>query len=429
MLPQYRQTTAMGLPLLIIGLLCRLLKKGSRVANMSWSVAVMDAARRLVARTGSPLFTRQDLIDSELSAIVAATGSAGATPHQTLSRELQQLRDRGVIQFVGEGTYRWIDGLIEVDQPGYSKGVFVVGSHSIYEDEPERFYRFPARWLAAATRVVGNWIVYQEPKRAGRRCYYAMAKVDRIVTDPSRDGMYLALIKAGSFLEFGRDVPFQAEGRAIERALLDPDGRLNNGRAIQSIRTISDADFARIVDHGLIDEDELLPREASALPVEEVKPVFLEEEQLPWFGPVDRGTMLVNRTVRDRQFRKRVIDVYGATCALTGMKLINGGGRAEVQAAHIMSVEAGGPDVVTNGIALSGTVHWMFDRGLLSLSDEGDILLSRKINDVAGVERLIVADRKARLPTSPAVRPHARYLDWHRSARFHGKINSCGGAI
>jgi putative restriction endonuclease len=93
---------------------------------------------------------------------------------------------------------------------------------------------------------------------------------------------------------------------------------------------------------------------------------------------------------------------------MAGMKLINGGGRAEAQAAHIMSVEAGGPDVVINGIALSGTVHWMFDRGLISLSDSGDILLSRKINDVEGVEKLIHSNRKARLPVLNDHRPHTR---------------------
>lgn len=85
-----------------------------------------------------------------------------------------------------------------------------------------------------------------------------------------------------------------------------------------------------------------------------------------------------------------------------------------------MSVEAGGPDVVTNGIALSGTVHWMFDRGLISLTDDGDILLSRTINDVEGVQKLIYSDRKARLPSSSAHRPHRRYLEWHRSECFHG---------
>lgn len=84
-----------------------------------------------------------------------------------------------------------------------------------------------------------------------------------------------------------------------------------------------------------------------------------------------------------------------------------------------MSVEVGGPDVVTNGIALSGTVHWMFDRGLISLSNAGEILLSSKINDIDGVRKIIYADGQARLPLSPAVRPHPRYLDWHRRERFY----------
>jgi len=129
---------------------------------------------------------------------------------------------------------------------------------------------------------------------------------------------------------------------------------------------------------------------------------------------VDRATMLTERKVRDRQFRKRVIEAYDCRCALTGMRLINGGGRAEVQAAHIMSVEANGPDTEVNGIALSGTVHWMFDRGLISLSDAGDILLSSKINDVASVEKLIRPDRRAILPANGNLRPHPRYLAWHR---------------
>lgn len=378
----------------------------------SWGEAVEAAVRRFVARSGSTVFTRQALIDSELDAIVADTGSAGATPHQTLSRELQQLRDAGLIAFVDGGTYRWLGVPL---QPGTSKGVFVIGSHSIYEDQPESFYRFPPKWMSNASRVVGNWIIYQEPRRAGPRGYYAVAKVERIVPDPANAGMYLALIHPGSYLEFGRDVPFQLDGKAVERGLLNPDGRLNNGRAIQSIRPLSNEDFNRIVGLGLVEEDELLPRQDADEPALSL----VQEGQAAWEGPIDRATMLVNRTVRNRQFRKRVLDVYESRCALTGMKLINGGGRAEAQAAHIMSVEAGGPDRVNNGIALSGTVHWMFDRGLISLSGEGDILLSRAINDVEGVGKLIYGDRKARLPASAALRPHSRYLDWHRSSRFH----------
>ena len=381
----------------------------------SWAEAVANAARRHVAKTGSAVFTRQALIDSELDAIVADTGSAGATPHQTLSRELQQLRDSGVLEFLDHGTYRWIGFPFETQHLGTSKGVFVVGSHSIYEDEPDRFYRFGPQWMKAASKLVGNWIIYQEPRRAGRRGYYAAAKVERIIPDPSRPGMFLALIEPGSYLEFGRDVPFQVDGQVVERGLLSPDGRLNNGRAIQSIRPISNEDFNRIVDLGLVDEDEVLPRADE----EEPARPQVQEEQVAFEGALDRATMLVSRKVRNRQFRKRVLSVYECRCALTGMKLINGRGRAETQAAHIMSVEAGGPDVVNNGIALSGTVHWMFDRGLLSLSDEGHILLSHKINDIEGVQKLIHSDGKARLPASPAHRPHTRYLHWHRTVCFH----------
>jgi putative restriction endonuclease len=384
------------------------------VAGTDWSEAVEIAVRRLAARTGSAEFTRQQMIEQELDRIVRETGSRGTTPEMTLSRILQQLRDRGDVEFLTPGNYRLRDQPVALPPVTPGKCVFVIGSHSIYADEPDRFYRFPPRWLNAAARSVGQWIVYQEPRRAGPRGYYAVARVEQIVRDPADQAMFLALIEPGSYLEFGRDVPFQLEGRAVERGLLDADDRLNNGRAIQSIRPISDEDFTRVLSLGLIEEDELLPREDVS--VDQPDLARLHDRQVPFVGPVDRATVLTQRKVRDRQFRKRVLDAYQSSCALTGMRLINGGGRAETQAAHIMSVDAGGPDMVVNGIALSGTVHWMFDRGLISLSDTGQILLSNKINDVAGVERLIYPDRLARLPAN-ANRPHPRYLAWHRE--FH----------
>ena len=382
------------------------------MAGSDWSKAVELAVARLAARTGAE-FSLRELIDAELDRIVRETGSRGATPDATLRRELQQLRDRGGIEFLGGGQYRLTAQPLLLPPVQPSKCVFVVGSHSIYADEPDRFYCFPQQWLNAAARSVGQWIIYQEPRRAGPRGYYAAARVEQIVRDPSAPAMYLALIVPGSYLEFGRDVPFQLDGQAVERGLLDADGRLNNGRAIQSIRAISDADFDRIVGLGLIDEFDLLPREDQDEPALD----RVLEEQEPFLGPIERETMLASRKVRDRQFRKRVLEVYDCRCALTGMQLINGGGRAEAQAAHIMSVAADGPDTVVNGIALSGTVHWMFDRGLIALSDAGDILLSRKINHVEGVEKLIYPDRRARLPANES-RPHSRYLAWHRE--WHG---------
>jgi putative restriction endonuclease len=79
------------------------------MAGRDWSEVVEEAVRRDVDGTGDPVFTRQELSDAELGRIVGETGSEGATPHQTLSRELQQLRDAGVIEFVDDrGTYRLV---------------------------------------------------------------------------------------------------------------------------------------------------------------------------------------------------------------------------------------------------------------------------------------------------------------------------------
>jgi putative restriction endonuclease len=125
-----------------------------------------------------------------------------------------------------------------------------------------------------------------------------------------------------------------------------------------------------------------------------------------------------SRLVRDRVFRRVVLDAYDCRCAVTGHRFINGGGRAEVQAAHIKSVEHCGPDIVTNGVALSGTAHWMFDRGLIGLSEDFDVLVSRHVNDADSVWNLVRPERRALVPTDPARRPHPAYLAWHREHCF-----------
>lgn len=79
------------------------------MSGRDWSEVVEESVRRYVARAGSSVFTRQSLIDSELAKIIEETESSGVTPERTLSRELQQLRDLGVIEFLDDkGTYRLI---------------------------------------------------------------------------------------------------------------------------------------------------------------------------------------------------------------------------------------------------------------------------------------------------------------------------------
>lgn len=78
--------------------------------RLTWKQAVWAAVQRLAGEKGQ--VSRQQLIDAELSNIVALVGSTGTTPAQTLSRELQALRDDGVLIFDGNGRYRLASGLL-----------------------------------------------------------------------------------------------------------------------------------------------------------------------------------------------------------------------------------------------------------------------------------------------------------------------------
>lgn len=298
-----------------------------------------------------------------------------------------------------------------------ARGVFLHRPDSIYDDRPTEQYQFPKQYLTRASEFIGDWIIYYEPRRGGNRGYYAMARVQQIVDDPTAAGMYLALIEPGSYLPFERPVAFTDTDGLIERGLLNDLGKIS-GRAQAAVRPISVEDFNRIVDRGIPDEEALLPR-SGALVHAELSDV-LRDDATPFLfdDPRQRVQFYSSRIVRDRVFRRLVLDAYDCRCAISGLKFINGGGRAEVEAAHIKPVERDGPDSVNNGIALSGTAHWMFDRGLISLSDNLDVLVSRQVNDIDSVWGFVNKTRKASVPVNPALRPHPRFLAWHRDTCF-----------
>jgi putative restriction endonuclease len=99
--------------------------------------------------------------------------------------------------------------------------------------------------------------------------------------------------------------------------------------------------------------------------------------------------------------------------------LINGGGLPEAQAAHIRPVAHAGPDTIRNGIALSGTVHWMFERGLISIDDDLTILSARRLLS-EDAKRLINQSGKLITPRQQHQRPSPQFLRFHREQVFKG---------
>jgi len=297
-----------------------------------------------------------------------------------------------------------------------SFGVFIHRADSPYDDSPANQYQFPRQYLGRVESSIGDWIVYYEPTKVpGARGYNAIARVERVVPDPAKPGMYVALIVPGTYLPFPNPVPFVVEDGLAETGLLNDAGRVS-GRAQAAVRPISPKDFDRILQRGLAEDSPMLPRTGTLeapfqMDDEPQEPLALEAERV-------RVERLTSRLVRDRVFRRVVLRAYDERCAVTGLKLINGGGRAEVDAAHIRPVEHNGPDIANNGVALSGTAHWMFDRGLICFADNLEIVISRQVNDRDGAAGLI--NRTGRLigPKLKRDGPYPAFLAWHREHVF-----------
>lgn len=82
------------------------------------------------------------------------------------------------------------------------------------------------------------------------------------------------------------------------------------------------------------------------------------------------------------QFRNKLMKKFKSRCAFTGSSF-----REILEAAHIVSVEGCGSDDLENGLLLRVDCHRLFDCGLISISEVGDV----NVNDhIAGEYRSII---------------------------------------
>ena len=303
------------------------------------------------------------------------------------------------------------------------KAVFDVSPKSDYDDDITEKYHFPStppEYVEAAMKAVGDWIIFREPRRSGgRTAYIAAARVISVKPDPGlRDRLY-AYVR--DYLPFSVPVPISEDGRYVEKSLRDLVNRRLAGVTLhgKSLRSISDADFNDIIAAGL--KETLAPENVLRVGLEGEQELLLPAFSLQETNEVRRTEqLLLNRKVRDANFRLQVCEAYDDRCAVTRLRIINGGRRSEVQAAHIRPVADDGPDIVQNGLALSATAHWLFDRHLISVTEDFRLLVAdnRVPSELRGLFR--EAEARLHLPDDRRLWPHPRFLAHHRD-RFAGK--------
>ena len=120
--------------------------------------------------------------------------------------------------------------------------------------------------------------------------------------------------------------------------------------------------------------------------------------------------------VRDQGFRKAIVSLYEHRCALCGIRMLTPDGHTIVEAAHIVPWRETKDDRPTNGICLCRLCHWSFDKGLMSVGNEYEVLVSKRVQSDRNMPGhvLTLVDRPIFKPDESIYWPSQDNLARHR---------------
>ncbi len=135
---------------------------------------------------------------------------------------------------------------------------------------------------------------------------------------------------------------------------------------------------------------------------------------------IDLG-YLVFRRKRDSKFREEVLRAYENSCAICGFTSRIGHALVGIEAAHIKWHQAGGPDTHPNGLALCSLHHKLFDRGMITFTEDYRILVSEMATGSAMFQHLVLDfhGRELNMPVRSAYNPDLQFIEWHVKEVFH----------
>lgn len=181
-------------------------------------------------------------------------------------------------------------------------------------------------------------------------------------------------------------------------------------------------DNSKLSSHALIPFSEL-----SFLKIPPTPEVDVTSKELPndiretiFTEPIGEATPQDNesiRKIRNANFRDLVLMFYDYKCAITGTKqLIEYGNLSNLEAAHIYAFSKNGGNNPSNGIPLIRDLHWAFDNGFITLTNDYRI----KVHDKAmNIEYLAAFDNQAiSVPEDSRARPNLQSVEWHRDNVF-----------
>jgi hypothetical protein len=113
-------------------------------------------------------------------------------------------------------------------------------------------------------------------------------------------------------------------------------------------------------------------------------------------------------------FRDFVMMAYEYKCAVTGKSIVYKN-LNNLETAHIQPRAQAGTYLPCNGIALSRDIHWAFDKGFITISDDYKVILHDEIRGSILEE---YNDKQIFVPKDPYFQPEKKFLQHHRDRIF-----------
>ncbi len=127
---------------------------------------------------------------------------------------------------------------------------------------------------------------------------------------------------------------------------------------------------------------------------------------------------------REARFRLDIVAAYNYTCALTRYRLTTLTGASIVDAAHIHQFADSRNNDPRNGLALTKNMHWLFDHGLWSVTDEYKVIVARGAFAESGPDQYLLSrysGQSIQLPADQSLWPSLVHLAWHRNRIFQSR--------
>jgi predicted restriction endonuclease len=130
---------------------------------------------------------------------------------------------------------------------------------------------------------------------------------------------------------------------------------------------------------------------------------------------IDTIVRKINQIKRDYRFKRVILHAYLGNCAISELN-ISYGDKTNIQACHIIGKAEHGSDHPQNGIALDMNLHWAFDNGMITLTNDYRVEVHKMLIDNQHLMRY--QGKKIQLPEDPSLWPSLDALEHHQTYTF-----------